>query len=108
MADWLGHLVETRRQQGFVEPPPRQLAEQRARQQAEADEAIVALLVGRLDAAVIDHEAIRGHLDRFGPFDLDRAREVLDRLLGTELTSDSHITVVLDAIRDDAKQGGES
>ena len=70
--------------------------------------AIVALLVERLDSAVIDHEAIRGYLDRFGPFNLDRAREVLDRLLGAELTSDSHITVVLDTIRDDAKPGGES
>jgi transposase len=108
VADWLGHLVETRSKQGFIEPSPRHLVEQRARRRAEADEAIVALLVERLDSAVIDHEAIRAYLDRFGPFDLGRAGEVLDRLLGAELTSDSHITVVLDAIRDDAQQGGES
>jgi hypothetical protein len=35
-ADWLGHLVEQRRQQGFVEPPPRRHVEQRQRQRAEA------------------------------------------------------------------------
>jgi transposase InsO family protein len=106
VADWLGHLVEKRRQQGFVEPPPRKPAEQRARQRAEADGAIMGLLVERLDAAVIDHDAIREYLDRFGPFDLDRARGVLEQLLEDGLPNDSHITVVLDAIRS-AQKGDE-
>jgi transposase InsO family protein len=106
-ADWLGHLVEQRRHQRFGEPPPRQLAEQRARQRAEADQAIVDLLSERLDPAVIDHQEVRAYLDRFGPFDLDRARRVLDRLLEGGLPSDIHITVVLDAIGDDARTGAE-
>ena len=101
-ADWLGHLVEQRRQTGFLEPPPRQLAEQRAQQRAEADQAVVALLVEHLDPDVIDLVAIRGYLDRFGPFDLDRASRVLHRLLRAGLPNDCHLTVVLDAIRDDA------
>jgi len=103
--DWLGHLVEQRRQTGFVEPPPRQLAEQRARDRAEADQAIVALLCERLDDAVIDRDAIAAFLDRFGPFELERARAVLDRLHRAGLPKDIHITVVLDAIGDDALQG---
>lgn len=105
VADWLGHLVEQRQQTGFVEPPPRKLAEQRALERAKADQAIAELLCERLDPAVIEHQTIRGYLDRFGPFELDRARRVLDRLQNAGLPSDIHITVVLDAIFDDSLKG---
>lgn len=104
-ADWLGHLVEQRRKQGFIEPPPRAHVERRQQQRAEADEAIIALLRERLDTAVIDDETIRAYLDRFGPFDPERARPVLDRLLDGGVPSDIHITVALDAILDDAQKG---
>lgn len=104
-ADWLGHLVEERRKNGFAEPSPRQLAEQRARQRAEADQAIVGLLCERFDDAVVDRDTIGAYLDRFGPFDLEQTRAVLDRLLQTGLPKDIHITVVLDAVRDGLPQG---
>ena len=104
-ADWLGHLVEQRRQRGFVEPPPRAHVEQRQQQRVEADEAIVALLRERFDEAVIDTETIGDSLERFGPFDADRARVALDRLLEDGVPSDIHITVALDAINADAQKG---
>jgi transposase InsO family protein len=106
-ADWLGHLVEQRRQRGFVEPPPRAHVEHRQRERAEADEAIVALLRERFDEAVIDTETIGAYLDRFGPFDAERAGPILDRLLEGGLPNDIHITVALDAIRDDIQKGDD-
>lgn len=107
VADWLSHLVEQRREQDFDEPPPRQLAEQRAKERAEADQAIVELLRSRFDNNVIDDAIVGDYLDRFGPFDHDRASAVIERLLSAGLPDDIHITVVLDAIRDDAHTGGD-
>ena len=107
VANWLSHLVERRREQGFDEPPPRQLAEQRAKERAEADQAIVELLRSRFDNNVIDEAVVGDYLDRFGPFDHDRASAVIERLLSAGLPDDIHITVVLDAIRDDARTGGD-
>ena len=104
-ADWLGHLVERRRQEGFVEPPPRQTSERARARRAEADQAVLDLLGERLDPGVIDHTTIRDYLDRFGPFDPERAEAVLDRLLRQDAGRDRHVAVYLDAIRD--QLGGE-
>ena len=107
-ADWLGHLVQQRRKQSFIEPSPRQLVEQRLRQRAEADDALVALLREQLDVRVVEEDYVRGYLQRFGPFEAASARAVVERLLDAGLPADIHITVVLDAIRDDAQQGADS
>ncbi len=107
-ADWLSHLVERRREKGFDEPPPRQHIEDKTRQRVEADTAIVDLLREHLDDAVIDEQSVRGYLDRFGPFDLEQARIVVEGLLANGLPDDIHITVVLEAIREDAQRKAES
>jgi transposase InsO family protein len=104
-ADWLGHLVEQRREQGFIEPSPRQLAEQAVARRAEADEAIVDLLAETLDEAVFDEAAIRDYLERYGPFDVERAQAVLERMLADGGRPDHHVTLYLDAIRN--HHGGE-
>jgi len=106
-ADWLGHLVERRRLEGFVEPPPRQTSERARARRAEADQAVLDLLRERLDASVIDDDAIRDYLDRFGPFDPERAEGVLDQLLQRDADRDRHVTVYLDAIRDQQEGGAD-
>jgi transposase InsO family protein len=97
-ADWLGHLVSERRRQHFVEPSPRQLSEQAlARPQAQ-DQAIIDLLVERLDPAVVNIGAITDFLKRYGPFDFDRAEATLERLMAHH-PNDQHVHFYLDAIR---------
>lgn len=103
-ANWLGHLVEQRRREAFIESSPRQLAEQAAARRAQADQAVVDLLADRLDEAVFDEDAVRGFLDRYGPFDSDRAAEVIDRLLADQDRGDHHVTVYLDALRTHAME----
>jgi hypothetical protein len=107
-ADWLGHLVQQRRQQGFIEPSPRQLVERRLLQRAEADDALIAVLRELLDVRVVDDEYVRTYLERFGPFDPGRAQTVVDGLIAAGLPADTHISFVLDAIRDDPQQGADS
>jgi hypothetical protein len=107
-ADWLFHLVERRRREGFVEPTPRQADADRARARKEADDLVLALLHEHLHPDVVDEDLARSHLDRFGPFDPDRARTVLERLLASDLPKDSHVTVVLERIRDELQAGGAS
>jgi len=104
-ADWLGHLVAQRREQGFLEPTPRQLAERAVARRVEADQAIVDLLAETLDEAVFDEAAIRDYLERYGPFDIERARSVLERMLADGGRPDHHVTLYLDAIRNHI--GGE-
>jgi len=104
-ADWLAHLVAQRREQGFLEPSPRQLAERAAARRAEADQAIVELLADVLDEAVFDEAAIRDYLERYGPFDVERAQGVLERMLEHGGRPDHHVHLYLDAIR--THLGGE-
>lgn len=99
-ANWLGHLVERRREEGFVEPPPQQTRDRARARRAEADQAVLDLLRERLDASVVDDATIRDYLERFGPFEPERAEAVLDRLLHRDGDRDRHVTVYLDAIRD--------
>lgn len=101
VADWLGHLVERRRREGFLEPPPRQLSEDAAVRRAVLDQAIVDTLAARLDPAVFDEPVIREFLARFGPLDLERTGLVLDRLLSDGGRNDHHVSLYLEAIRTD-------
>jgi len=98
-ADWLGYLVERRRQKGFIEPSPHELATKAAERRRNADQAVVDLLANTLQEAVFDEPAVREHLERFGPYDADRARQALERLFEQGGPRDQHITVYLDAIR---------
>lgn len=97
-ADWLSHLVEQRRKDGFVEEAPRALSEEIARERAIADAAIVSLLEEHVHEDVFDERAITDFVARYGPFDEDKARRALESL-GEEAPRDLHITHYLDAIR---------
>lgn len=106
VADWLGHLVDKRQEEGFVEPSPRELAEQVAEKRRRADDAVVELLRDRLDEAVFDDTEIRAFLDQYGPFDIAAAKAALGRILqGRDSRADHHVTVYLEAIR--KNQNGE-
>jgi len=96
-ADWLGHLVRTRRQDALVHHP-RALVQAHADQRAHADQAFLDLLYHRLDPAVVDAATVHAWLDRFGPFDSAAAAAILDVLLAHE-PNDRHVTFYLDAIR---------
>jgi len=104
-ANWLGHLVDSRRKQGFIEPTPRQLSERAEAERAEADEKILTLLKEHLDPGVIHEQTVGDYLDRFGPFDSNCAQRALDRIIGDLEGHDQHITVYLDAIRDEHDKG---
>ncbi len=105
VADWLGHLVERRRKQGFIEPDPRQWVDQTRQERAEADDAIVALLFERLDPLVIDESTIRRWLDRFGPLEPEQTAYQLDTYLAQGEPTDQHVVVYLEAIRAAANGG---
>ena len=104
VADWLGHLVQQRRQEGFIEPPPRQQVEDARRQRAEADQAVLALLRERLDDGVVQDETVLDFLQRFGPFDPEAVTDVLQRLL-QHAPADQHVSYYLDAIRQQLRGG---
>lgn len=105
-ADWLGHLVQQRREQGEIEPHPRQLAERAQQRRVEADRAVVELLSEQLSADVVDQSAVQDFLDRHGPFDPGRAEQTLEQLFERGEQRDRHVTFYLDAIRN-AEQGDE-
>ena len=108
VVDWLGHLVQKRQEEGFVEPSPRELAENVAEKRRSADEDIVKLLSDRLDEAVFDETEIRAFLAKYGPFDIEAANAALSRLLDSRgARTDHHVTVYLDAIRKH-REGGRS
>ena len=102
VADYLGHLVDARRAGAFIAPEPsaRALIEEARAHRLAADQAVIDLLIEHLHPAVIDVGACRGYLDRYGPFDPERAEQTLRRLLG-QLPNDQHIHLYLDAIRGD-------
>ena len=103
-ADWLGHLTEKRRQEGFLEPAPRALAEEHAARRDTADQAIVDLLAEHLDAAAFDEASARAFLKRYGPFDHETAATLLHDILDHE-PRDRHVTFYLDAIRRETPGG---
>jgi len=104
VANWLGHLVDRREGEAFIEPRPRELVRQAAARRAVADQAIVDLLADRLDDAVFNEAVIRDFLDRYGPFDADKAAEDLDRSLQHGGRSDHHVNFYLEALRDSAQE----
>lgn len=67
------------------------------------DAAVVALLADRLAPDARDDAAVRRHLKKYGPFELDDVASVLDRMLANG-PADLHPSVFLDAVRD-AKGG---
>lgn len=93
--NWLGHLVEERRKQNFVEPTARMLAEAEARRRGEADSAVVDVLAARIDPAVLDVPVTRAFLARVGPWDAERVATLLDAFL-THNPRDLHVQVYLD------------
>lgn len=103
-ADWLSHLVDKRRSEGFVEPTSRELAKAQADKRRRDDQAVLDILQQTLQEAVFDEVAARRHLERYGPYDITRVKAVLERLLGQDGRRDQHISVYLDAIRRD-RQG---
>jgi hypothetical protein len=53
-----------------------------------------------LDPGVFDEPTVRAYLDRFGPFDPERAALTLASLTASGERTDQHVTFYLDAIRD--------
>ena len=97
-ADWLTHLVEERRKQGFVEPTPQQIQEAATGQRQAADLAVVQLLSGSVDPAVFNETAIQSFLERYGPFEPDAVRGALEQFLESN-PKDLHVEIYLDVIR---------
>jgi hypothetical protein len=104
-ADWLSHLVNKRREAGIVEPHPKQLVQTAQKQREEADVAVVDLLTEKLESGVVDTAAARAFLQRFGPFDLALAEQVIDELIAQGESRDQHVTFYLEAIRKAARGG---
>jgi hypothetical protein len=102
VANWLGHLVEKHRQSAGTRELQSPAAHAAARRQ-EADRAILNLLVDVLDPGVFDELSVRAYLDRFGPFDPQRAAVTLAALTDAGEPTDQHVTFYLDAIRDQQK-----
>ena len=102
--DWLGHLVQQRRERGGDAPrTTRQVAEQARLQQAEQDEAVLAVLRSLLDEEALDLDAARSWLDRFGPLEPTRLEAELSARLALGDGADRHVTEVLDAVRGAAR-----
>jgi putative transposase len=99
-ADYLGHLVQARRAELFVEPEPsmKQLIEQGMARTEEANQALIDLLLEHMDAEAMDIGAAKNYLDRYGPFDLEVAESVLERLV-SQYPRDQHVSFYLEAIR---------
>jgi len=98
IADWLGHLVEQRRDQQLPVADGHTQDDADGQRRAD-DDALVALLGERLDSHVFDEATVRAFLRRYGPFDKGRAAAILDDVLRGD-RSDHHINVYLQAIRE--------
>jgi putative transposase len=94
VADWLGHLVQRRRKEGFVEATA-----DVDTSRVQADDAVVALLREHLAPEVFVEATVRDFLHRYGPFDPERAHAALDDVLG-DGPADHHVAVYLEAIRE--------
>lgn len=91
-ADWLAHLTDKRRQEGFVQPAGPSPREQQ-------DDEVVELLREHLDPAVFDEPAVRDFLHRYGPFDPVQAGHVVADLIAAGQRADHHVDFYLEAIR---------
>jgi hypothetical protein len=99
VADWLGHLVQERRNQGFCEPTPRQLAERAVADRAAQVDAVLAVLGRLLDADALDEDAARAWLDRYGPLEPERLEAELSARVALGERTDRHVSEILDAVR---------
>ena len=95
VANYLGHLMQKRRSQNFVEPTPQALADALVARRAEADAAVFDVLAARLDPAVVDPPLIRAFLQRVGPWDPIRVAELADAFFAIH-PRDTHVQVLLD------------
>jgi transposase len=93
VVDWLGHLVDKRRQEGFVQPVPT------ASTDPSADDLVIALLQRQLVDEVFDEAVARDFLRRYGPFDPQRAEQALRDVVGDAPAATHHIAFYLQAIR---------
>ena len=97
-SDWLGHLVERRRAEGYSsEPDPRAWKTEADARREQNTTALVDLLADRLDPHVVDEAEIRAWAARFGPVDLERAEETIDALLERH-PADLHVRIYLDEL----------
>lgn len=105
VVDYLGHLVEERRAEGIVEPPPKAIAEKAKAKRERNVREIIALLDDRLDEGVVSASDVREFMDTYGPFDVDLAEIALEEMLQSGSPKDLHVSVYLGAMRDAAKGG---
>jgi hypothetical protein len=63
------------------------------------------LLDDRLQSGVVNADAVRTFMERFGPFDADLAEIALDELLQSGAEKDLPVSFYLGAMRDAAKGG---
>ncbi|MBC8426161.1 DDE-type integrase/transposase/recombinase [bacterium] len=105
VADWLGHLVERRRQEGFTEPSPRQHVHEARHERERADAAVLDVLREHLDDGVVDPDIVKSWLDRYGPVDADTVARTLERLIAHDQHADQHVVYYLDAIRAERNGG---
>jgi transposase InsO family protein len=92
--NWLGNLVERRRQQTVPTPPKAQSPHE------QANSTVVKLLASHLDEAVVDELAARDWLNRYGPLDPERASIVLEALFQRGMPRDHHVTFYLQHIKE--------
>ncbi|MEO0602890.1 MAG: Mu transposase C-terminal domain-containing protein [Myxococcota bacterium] len=97
-AGWLDHLVKKRRDQGFHEPTPEQLAAKAREDREQAIVAILATLREHLAEAIVDEAIVRDFLGRFGPFEPTAFADVLLRVLRQQ-PADQHVQLTLEAVR---------
>jgi hypothetical protein len=97
--DWLGHLVEKRRQAGESEPSPKSFAESARARREQADADVVALLRENLAPEAFDEARARDWLGRFGPLPADAVKVQLETRLALGEPTDRHVEHYLEEIR---------
>lgn len=105
--DWLAHLISERRKRGQFEPSAQQLSIQALQRRDEADQALIELLEQQLSSDVLDLKATHQYLNQYGPFDIDRAEQTLEKLFSQGHKRDQHVTFYLEHIRT-AQHGGQA
>ncbi len=100
--NWLGHVVEKHRETIGTRELQSPAADAAARR-AEADQGIINLLADAIDPGVFDEPAVRAYLNRFGPFDPERAAATLASLMSAGEPTDQHVSFYLNAIHDEHK-----
>lgn len=102
VANWLGHLVELRRERlhEAAEPAP-------ATPAVNDDRAVNAALQAQLAVDVFDPDAIDAFLVTYGPFDASRVTETLSQLIEHDGRNDHHISYYLDVLKSSCRRGAK-